>query len=169
MIIRSVLPHELDSLAKLSERTFRDSFSHLNTQENMDFYVNNAFQLEQLTREINHPSSAFYFLLDANKKLGYVKLNEGDAQTERIDGKSVEIQRIYLEKSIQGKGYGKIMVNHCIAHARQAEVDFIWLGVWEKNFNSIEFYKKCGFYEFSQHDFPFGDEVQTDILMRLDI
>jgi ribosomal protein S18 acetylase RimI-like enzyme len=46
-------------------------------------------------------------------------------------------------------------------------VDYVWLGVWEKNLRAIQFYKKNGFVEFDQHLFILGDDPQTDIMMKL--
>lgn len=41
----------------------------------------------------------------------------------------------------------------------------IWLGVWEKNDNAIDFYKKIGFVQAGAHSFYMGDEEQMDIIM----
>ncbi|MNO08194.1 Protease synthase and sporulation negative regulatory protein PAI 1 [compost metagenome] len=41
----------------------------------------------------------------------------------------------------------------------------IWLGVWEKNGNAMDFYKKMGFVQTGAHSFYMGDEEQTDFIM----
>ncbi|OYY07322.1 MAG: GNAT family N-acetyltransferase, partial [Sphingobacteriia bacterium 35-36-14] len=46
---------------------------------------------------------------------------------------------------------------------------FIWLGVWEKNSRAIRFYEKNGFKIFSSHLFTLGNDIQTDLLMKLEI
>jgi ribosomal protein S18 acetylase RimI-like enzyme len=45
-------------------------------------------------------------------------------------------------------------------------VDYIWLGVWEKNTRAIKFYQKNGFEAFDKHTFKLGSDAQTDIMMR---
>ena len=45
----------------------------------------------------------------------------------------------------------------------------VWLGVWEKNFRAIRFYKKYGFKKFGQHKFLLGNDLQTDYLLEMDL
>ena len=45
----------------------------------------------------------------------------------------------------------------------------LWLGVWEKNFKAINFYKKNGFKKFGKYNFLLGNDIQTDYLMEIDI
>ncbi|RIN04412.1 GNAT family N-acetyltransferase, partial [Staphylococcus shinii] len=49
--------------------------------------------------------------------------------------------------------------------AKDLECENIWLGVWEKNENAIQFYKKLGFYKIDEHVFFMGDEKQIDFIM----
>jgi diamine N-acetyltransferase len=51
--------------------------------------------------------------------------------------------------------------------AAQKQSSNIWLGVREKNQPTISFYRKNGFIEFGSHIFKPGNDLQTDILMRL--
>ena len=48
-------------------------------------------------------------------------------------------------------------------------VKYIWLGVWEKNYRALRFYKKQGFIKFGEHFFIMGQDKQVDYLMRLDL
>jgi ribosomal protein S18 acetylase RimI-like enzyme len=50
-------------------------------------------------------------------------------------------------------------------NTRQA--DYLWFGVWEKNPKAMLFYKRNGFVEFDKHIFKLGDDMQTDIMMKL--
>lgn len=42
--------------------------------------------------------------------------------------------------------------------ATRQNKNIIWLGVWEKNKNAIDFYKKTGFVQTRAHSFYMGDE-----------
>ena len=48
-------------------------------------------------------------------------------------------------------------------------MEYLWLGVWEKNEKAIRFYEKNNFKIFSSHEFKMGDEIQTDFLMKLNL
>lgn len=92
-----------------------------------------------------------------------------ESQTELKDSKSFEIERIYVLKEYQGKDVGQLLYQKALAIAKQSNVEYIWLGVWEKNVRAINFYKKNGFVTFDTHIFKLGDEQQTDFMMKLQL
>lgn len=165
----TVTLNHVEQLQKISRQTFSDTFSAVNTGENMKKYVDEQFSLEQLTKELNNKNAAFYFAMLDNNAIGYLKLNFGQAQTELKDDKAVEIERIYVLKDFHGKNVGQILYEKAMQIARQMNADYVWLGVWEENARAIRFYKKNGFVEFDKHIFILGDDQQTDIMMKLQL
>ena len=135
----------------------------------MQQYLNEGFTEEKLTAELYNNHSDFYFALSENKTVGYLKLNFGKAQTELQNDNAVEIERIYVLKEFHGKKVGQILYEKALETAAAKNADYIWLGVWEENPRAIQFYKKNGFVEFDQHIFRFGNEEQTDIMMKLEL
>jgi ribosomal protein S18 acetylase RimI-like enzyme len=160
---------EIDQLQRISRQTFSETFSTGNTEENMRKYLEEGFSSEKLTSELNNPNSAFYFAMLDNTVIGYLKLNLGQAQTELKDDKAVEIERIYVLKAYHGKRIGQLLYEKAIQVARQANADYVWLGVWEENPRAIRFYEKNGFVEFDKHIFRLGNDEQTDIMMKLQL
>ena len=59
------------------------------------------------------------------------------------------------------------MLQKSIDVARNMELDFVWLGVWENNLKAIGFYVNNGFIQFGSHEFKFGSEMQTDLILKL--
>ena len=88
-----------------------------------------------------------------------------EAQSEKMDGESLEIERIYVKNKFQKLGLGKLLLNKAIEIAMESDKKKIWLGVWEKNENAIVFYKNMGFVQTSDHSFYMGDEEQIDLIM----
>ena len=158
-------PSDVDALLKLSRKTFHDSFHRLNTKANMDAYMDQAFTKEKLLGELQNPDSEFYFMKVDDIILGYLKINRNSAQSEFRDPKSLEIERIYVVKEYQGLGIGSMLIEWAKDIALDNGLDFVWLGVWEKNPGAIRLYERNGFKEFSEHEFVMGDEVQIDKLM----
>lgn len=156
---------DLDKLVEISRKTFHEAFHHLNTQENMDAYMDKAFTTENLLKELERENSEFYFVKDDDKLAGYFKINRKDAQTEFKDDTSLEIERIYIDAGHQGNGWGTEMINRIKVIAVSEGIRYIWLGVWEKNPDAIRFYQRNGFDIFSSHEFIMGDEIQIDQLM----
>ncbi len=167
-IIRKVKPSEIQELLEIGSSTFTDSFAALNNKEDFDQYMEKSFTLERITDEYNNPESHFYFACQKEDIVGYLKLNQGKAQTEDTLENALEIERIYVRSGLQGSGIGQLLFNKAIDLARGNSFKQVWLGVWEKNTAAIRFYERNGFEKFATHPFKLGSDDQTDILMKLE-
>jgi predicted FMN-binding regulatory protein PaiB/ribosomal protein S18 acetylase RimI-like enzyme len=169
IIIRRGFQCDLLRLQRIGRTTFSETFADANTEENMQKYLDEAFSIEKITEELNNRDSQFYFAEINDKTIGYLKLNIGSSQTELKDNKALEIERIYVLKEFQGKKVGQELYEKAIQIAIDTKVDYVWLGVWENNPKAINFYKKNGFIEFDKHIFRLGDDIQTDLMMKLEL
>ena len=160
---------DLEIIQEISKQTFLETFANVNTPENMENYIRENFNSVQVASEINNPESEFYLAALKNETIGYLKLNFGNAQTEIFNKQAMEIHRIYVLKAFLGKKIGQLLLDEAIKIANQNGVDSIWLGVWEDNHRALQFYSKNGFLEFDKHIFILGNDVQTDLLMKLEI
>jgi len=167
--IEKVTLANIEQLQCISRQTFIETFSEVNTESNLNKYLDESFNISRLTSEIQNLNSEFYFAVIDTKVVGYLKINYGDAQTELKNDKTLELERIYVLKEFHGKKVGQILFRKAFQIAEQRNVDFLWLGVWEKNHRALKFYMKNGFTTFDKHAFKLGDDVQTDIMMKLQI
>ena len=159
----------LEQLKKIAQQTFVETYLEGNAGEEMQKYVEERFSTDKLSLELSNPHAQFFVAMLNDQTVGYLKINFGDAQTEVLDKTSVEIKRIYVFKEYHGKKVGQVLYNMALDIAKQMNVDYLWLGVWEENTRAINFYKKNGFVEFDKHIFKFGDDEQTDIMMKLNL
>lgn len=157
---------QVEQLQEIALETFIHSYQHLNKPQNFQFYIDRAFTIEKLKSELASNLSFFFFVSIESTVIGYLKLNIGEAQSERFDDSYLEIERIYLRKNFQGKGIGRKMITYAEFQAEQLNKSTIWLGVWDQNPNAIAFYSKLGFIQTGSHIFKFGDEDQIDIIMQ---
>jgi ribosomal protein S18 acetylase RimI-like enzyme len=160
---------ELSLLEEISTRTFKETFAAQNTEENMRRYIETELSEEKLKSELSDPDMQFYFAHIDQSIVGYLKVNLSQAQTELKDARALEIERIYVLKEYHGKKVAQQLYEKAVQIAEEAEVDYIWLGVWEENHRAIRFYEKMGFLAFDKHIFQLGDDAQTDIMMKLDL
>ena len=93
---------DVDILRRLLSKTFSETFAHMNTPENMEIYLNQAFARERILAELENQDSAFYLRYQNGSAAGCLKVNETAAQTEIGDPHSLEIERIYVAKEFQG-------------------------------------------------------------------
>ena len=157
----------LGDLAKISRKTFAETFAAQNSQENLDQYLSNNLTVQSLSEEIENVDSEFYLAFADEKIAGYLKLNVNAAQTELKEDDGLEIERIYVLAEFLGAGIGKILFEKSLETAKNYNKNYVWLGVWENNPHAIKFYEKNGFKIFGEHQFLFGNENQKDLLMKL--
>lgn len=164
--ITKVTADDIKRLQKIGKQTFSEAFASGNSQENLTKYLDEGFSEEKLKAELSDSNSAFYFASIDNKVIGYLKLNISGSQTELKDEKALEIERIYVLKEFYGEGIGQMLCDYACKIAKETQMDYVWLGVWEENPRAIRFYEKNGFVKFGTHVFKLGDDMQTDIMMK---
>lgn len=158
---------DIGQIKYICEKTFCETFMDTNSQEDMENYLKEHFSYEQLEDEVSNQGSKFFIVRDNEQVVAYMKINFDNAQTEEGYSNTLEIQRIYVLEQYKGKGIGKLLMQKAIKIAKESNLDYIWLGVWEHNFPAIKFYEKHGFKKFSTHIFKLGNDEQTDYLMKL--
>ena len=160
---------DLEILVEISRITFVAAFEKHNNPEDFKAYMKTALGNDKLTKELLDANTRFYLVFSNDDLVGYFKLNLNGAQTEPFGNASVEIERIYVLEEFQGQQIGKHMLFKIIEMAKQEQMTFVWLGVWEMNTSAIRFYERHGFVKFDTHPYYIGKDEQTDWLMRLDL
>lgn len=161
--IRVATIEDVVVLCEISAKTFVETYGEQNTPENLQKYLEEKFNKKQISDEIQTLDTIFLLVECNHETIGYAKMRLNLA--ENSDSKSLEIERIYIEKAFHGQKLGAILMQKCIDVSREKGYQSLWLGVWEYNPKAIGFYKKWGFEIFGTHIFQLGDDAQTDYLM----
>ncbi len=161
---------DVETIATISRETFYSAYAVFNTQANMEKFMQDFFSAATIRKELNE-KKIIYLIAENNAGIaGYAKLKDSASPAVSLHNNNVmEIARIYASVNKINTGVGSIIMNECIAIAKQLTRNFIWLGVWENNLKAIRFYKRFGFKEFGTHIFMLGDDEQTDLLMAKQI
>jgi GNAT superfamily N-acetyltransferase len=69
---------------------------------------------------------------------GVMHLIENDANT-------LEIKNLAVKEKMQGKGYGKQLVNHAISFGKQLDYKTLLVGTGNSSVENLAFYQKAGF------------------------
>ncbi len=159
--IRTAAIADAELIADISHQTFYHTYAHHNTKENMDKFFAEQFSKEQLMAQVGESGNTFLLAYVNDQPAGYIFLKDDTKEN------AIEIARLYAVTSFIGQGIGKALMNAAIAYSKNKHKKFIWLCVWEHNPNAIQFYTKCGFQKFGEHEFLLGEDVQVDWMMRL--
>ncbi|MBT2560508.1 GNAT family N-acetyltransferase [Pedobacter sp. ISL-68] len=166
IIIERATLADINKLQEIGRTTFSEAFAAVNSEENMKEYLEKGFSEEKLKGELSNQDSQFYFAQLDGKVIGYLKINTGQAQTEKLNPDALEIERIYLLKAFYGQKVGQLLYQKVIDIALEMQASYVWLGVWEENYRALRFYEKNGFTPFGKHKFWLGDDEQTDLMMK---
>ena len=162
--LRKIQPSEAQTLSALAKQTFYETFVGTCTEEDMDNFLEESFNPQQLKKELEEPDSFNYFALVDNIPAGYIRFKEDYSGLEYMKKwKAIELKRLYVSKEFHGKGIAQLLMDTYLNYAIENKYKAVWLGVWEFNFKAQKFYSKYGFeYSGFEHPFPIGNTPQTD-------
>jgi diamine N-acetyltransferase len=162
--IRRALIADAARLSEISRQTFYDTFTGTCTEEDMQYFLEKYFNLEQVQRELINENDFYYLAETAGRVIGYLRFMEDfESFPEMKHWKSLELKRIYVLKEFHGKGIAQQLMDFTLHYAKVNNYEVVWLGVWEHNNRAQKFYEKYGFVNSGHtHDFPIGNTPQTD-------
>lgn len=118
---------QLSELQKISRLTFADTFGAANTETDLKKYLDEAYSNQKLTKELNNPETFFYFGYIDHQLAGYLKLNVGKAQSDKVSNNSLEVERIYILPAFKRHGLGKKLIEVAESIAKQnIKIIFGW-------------------------------------------
>lgn len=103
--IRPVTAADVAELQRISRETFKVTFDPFTKPADMARFLDEDYATGKLLREIADPDSRFFFLVVEGEVAGYLKVNVGQAQTERLKPNALEVERIYLRGKFQHRGW----------------------------------------------------------------
>jgi GNAT superfamily N-acetyltransferase len=165
--IKEAEPKDIPLLLKVSIETQMDTFADQNTPEIMAAHIRDSYDPAKFEKEFYEPDTAFYIAWDENDLAGFLRLRVTDEAQKYLGANAMEIHRLYVTRAYQGKGVGFALMQHAIQYGRNRKFDWLWLGVWEKNYKAQQFYERCGFTRFAEHVFWMGPDPQNDWLLKL--
>lgn len=169
--LRHATTEDASMLAELAWQTFWDAFKDhpANAPDDMKAYMEAAFSVEQVAKELAESDSIFLVAEIEGKPAGYAKLQRDHTEPGITAERPIELCRLYSHQAFLGKGVGAALMDECFEVAREKGHDVIWLGVWEFNPRAQAFYTKNGFREVGKHIFQLGSDPQTDLLMQKEL
>jgi len=165
--IRAATRADIPELRRVAIETQVDTFGAQNTPEVMEAFLRENYDTARLEEEFEVKDAIYYLAMEGDTLAGFIRLRKTDEVDHLLGNNNLELQRLYVSKSFQGKKVGAALMQYALDYARGQQAEWLWLGVWEKNTRAQEFYFKWGFERFSEHVFWMGPDPQTDWLMRL--
>jgi ribosomal protein S18 acetylase RimI-like enzyme len=167
IVVRPAIVEDMHGLADLAAQSFRDTFAADNDAKYIEDYLQSSLTTTTVLDEFDKASNVFFIAFRNGDEVpvGYAKLCT-TSDDPSINGRNtVEIERIYADKRVIGRGVGAALMRACLNAAQERGCETIWLGVWERNKRAILFYERWEFKTVGARQFALGPELQTDLLM----
>lgn len=165
ILTRPATADDADALAEMCMKTFTETYALYNTEENMRTYMNANFTPQKITEELQNRKKNI-FIAEINKEAaGYTAITFHKNEITLQYQNAIEIGRLYIYKKFQKNNIGKMLMNYIFSFAEINNADVLWLSVWQKNKNAIEFYLHMGFEIKGTAPFVVGNDVQDDFIM----
>jgi ribosomal protein S18 acetylase RimI-like enzyme len=168
LTVRAANPDDAAVLSQLGGKTFYDTFRPYNSEEDMQAYIAKAYNEPLLVENLRNPKIHYALAYENNMAVGYIKLLL-NATHEKLSGKCIELEKIYVLDSALGGGAGKILMDYAIHFSTGHNYEILFLGVWEENKRAVRFYEKTGFTVFAHRSFKLGSRLCDDYIMKLDL
>lgn len=167
--IRQAESDDAKLVSALATVTFYEAYFENDEANDLANYVLDSFEVEKIRAEIADPDFTFFLIYRNEKAVGYAKLRRNSPIDCVTDKNAVELQRIYILERVYGKGIGEILLAHCLKTAKESGFSTLWLGVWEQNKRAQRFYEKHGFVRVGSLNFPYGDSVGINFVLKIEL
>ncbi len=161
--IRAIAAADAILVQEIAFQTWPDTFKEILSEEQITYMLNWMYDLELLKKQING-SHSFYLAEWEQKPIGFLGMEH-----HHPDNGVAKIHKIYILPDHQGKGVGKILLDHAIDIARTKGMSAIMLNVNRFN-KAVDFYAKHQFKVIREEVIDIGNGyIMDDFVMQYDL
>ncbi len=158
---------DTEAVARIGRETFYETWRDYNTPEDMDLYLQDAFNPEKIRKDLTKTEvNTFFLVRDGAWIGGYAKVRRDRIYPALEGTRPLEIERVYVFRELHGEGLAAMLMDAIMGLAQEEGIDTLWLGVNIDNARAIRFYRKYGFEIFGSKLFQLGKALDEDYLMK---
>lgn len=145
--LRQAQHEDAADVAILGSHVYALTFGHSLPIKDLETYLDEAYSITAVAEDIADPNKSMIVATGLEGAIiGFALLTRGASEPCIGDLESkIELQRIYVHPSYQGKKIGNLLANRLEDMAREQGFKHIWLGGWEENYKAQRVYEKLGY------------------------
>ncbi|MDE3143137.1 MAG: GNAT family N-acetyltransferase [Bacteroidota bacterium] len=133
-------------LSVLAKNIYQQHYLHLWEDGGANWYMNEyAYPENILQKELEDKNNLYCIAYHKSKAIGYLKIKINETLKGYEELNALEVERIYIDGSVTGKGIGKQLMQFVFDIAKQQKKDIVFLKAMDTSFDAIAFYRKLGF------------------------
>jgi GNAT superfamily N-acetyltransferase len=161
--IRQLHSREADVITALAHQIWPDAFKDILTPAQIAYMLDWMYSPKTLAEQMNK-GHQFYVLENESGHIGFLGIQPNYPVEDFL-----KIHKLYVLQSEQGKGFGKLLIEHAVSVARDHKIPAITLNVNRFN-KAVHFYKSLGFRIAIEEDIDIGQGyLMEDYVMELDV
>jgi GNAT superfamily N-acetyltransferase len=160
MNISVATQEQLPIIRDLAFRIWPVTYGHILSKDQFDYMMEMMYSIDSLEKQIE--IKPFLLVNDNGEFIGFASY-----EINWDNSRKTKIHKLYVLPEIQGKGIGRMLINHIKEIALKANNNALCLTV--NRFNKAkEFYLKQGFHIVAEKQFQIGNGyIMDDYVMEL--
>jgi ribosomal protein S18 acetylase RimI-like enzyme len=168
-MIRPAVSGDAPALAKLKLTAFRqaflEDFAIAYPTADLARFEAESYGLAKIETELADPAHQTWVVEDeAGALVAYSHCGPCKLPHPEVQPGDPELYQLYMLRAVQGRGLGRQLLE--LALDRFGTARPVWLGVWSGNDRAQAVYRKHGFRAVGTYQFPVGDWLDDEIIMR---
>ncbi len=161
--IRLIDASEVEEVSKLAHQIWPDTFRDILKPEQLQFMLEWMYNPQTLASQLES-GHQFFLLENEIGNCGFLGIQAFHPSSDQL-----KIHKLYILPSQQGKGYGKLLIEHAVSVAESNGISILTLNVNRFN-KAVQFYESVGFYIAKEEDIDIGHGyLMEDYVMELPI
>jgi ribosomal protein S18 acetylase RimI-like enzyme len=161
---RNATPADAPLMSRIGAQTFRDTFGHLYTAENLAAFLENHSE-ENWRTELNDPTLTIRLAEQGGETVGFAKVGP-HRLPHAAGGPAAELRQLYVLIPWLGSGVAQTLMAWAMDQGRARGAEEMFLSVFVDNHRAQRFYARYGFEAVGSYAFMVGDHADEDIIMR---
>jgi GNAT superfamily N-acetyltransferase len=158
--IRPATLADADCIVKIAHHTWWRAYGDILSTEQITYMLGAIYVSDKIAEQIESGEQQYLVLEEDSEPAAFA------AYSPRSEEASIyKLHKLYCLPGMQGKGYGKVLIEAVVNATKQAGVNILELNV-NRNNKAINFYEKLGFSKVYNEDVPIGPYFMNDHVMR---
>ncbi|SOJ54594.1 putative N-acetyltransferase [Mycobacterium simulans] len=151
---------DIDELAAVAACTFPLACPPGIAEEHVSSFIDAHLSPTRFVAYLSDPRHAVIIARHDRRIIGYAMLIRDDS------GHSAELSKLYVVPDFHGTKTATKLMDAALAVGADWDLDYVWLGVNQKNQRAQRFYTKSGFTINGTRTFQLGTHLEDDYVMR---
>lgn len=161
--IRKANVNDAATIVQLAHEIWWPTYSPILEKEQIEYMLGAIYAPEVIERQIAHDEQTFLLLVEDERVVAFA------AYARREDNQEVyKLHKLYCLPAMQGKGYGKALINEVAGQVKANGANKLDLNVNRYN-KAKGMYAKMGFEVLYEEDIPIGPYFMNDYVMRKEL